>query len=532
MLLVLALLNAVVARLAGKDAGRLVAALFASAGLALGLTQNTMTEAVQSAFALGAFVLIVAVTETRSRSWVLAVGILLGGCLGSKASAVAIVAPLFVLLVVVCMRKESVARGGLIALAAGAVGLVFGASAYVYAYAKTGNPIFPLHNELFKSPYAALSSLADERWYGHLTWAIPFKMTFHTSLYLEGYDGSLGFQYLLFLPAGVAAAIICRKKTLWVSAVAGLAIAGLFVVTMQYARYLFPGLAITALAAGGVFLGVPGETRVEKKLVRWIAVAAVGLNLAFLPAGTFFGPGFDPVAAVSSASAHQTVVSWDPYRLLNDVVNKQGGKSATVAYLGYPGGAGLQGMALYVWAYNVGSFWELSSARDPQEVLDFFRKKGADYVVLDQATPDVPLVRSTLRKYAKLVASYGGARLYRLDPNASVPRNSVSFRDEWYADEWVGVHGTAVITMGAPGKLTLTLTVPSYLPRNAVRVVVDGKTVWAGMVVSGVSRTIETALPKGVSTVRISCRKAVSPVSANAGPDTRPFGVHVDMTIE
>ena len=82
-------------------------------------------------------------------------------------------------------------KPGALALAVALV-VAVGASSYATAWLRTGNPVLPLLNDVFRSPYFAVQRFDDLRWHQGFDLALPWRMTFDTSAYLEGWDGALG----------------------------------------------------------------------------------------------------------------------------------------------------------------------------------------------------------------------------------------------------------------------------------------------------------------------------------------------------
>src|SRR6185369_2828460 len=83
---------------------------------------------------------------------------------------------------------------------AGCLLLAISAVPYLNVWWMTGNPIYPFRNQVFRSPYVDTERpLQDERFRKALNWKTPYELTFHSHSYFEGQDGSLGFQYFLFL---------------------------------------------------------------------------------------------------------------------------------------------------------------------------------------------------------------------------------------------------------------------------------------------------------------------------------------------
>lgn len=86
------------------------------------------------------------------------------------------------------------------------VALAVGGASYAQAWWQTGNPVFPLFNAFFESPYYPLEDMEDRRWLTGLRPALPWAMTFHTHRYLEAWDGGIGFLWI-----GGAGGLVARS---------------------------------------------------------------------------------------------------------------------------------------------------------------------------------------------------------------------------------------------------------------------------------------------------------------------------------
>lgn len=419
-LLVCAMLYMLIMRLSGRGAARLLVAVFASSSLAFGLTQNTFTEATLTAFALGAFAVIVIADDTLDWAVAAAAGILLGGCLLSKASAVFIVVPLAVLLALVCWRRKGPLRGTALVGIAAALAIALSISAYLYAYLRTGNPVFPLYNGIFRSPYAPIASVLDTRWTGHFSWLLPYKMTFATSAYMEGADGGLGFQYLIFFPAGLAAAVIARRRSALLAAGVAVVSGLILLLSIQYVRYIFPALAVAMIVCAAAFLKPATRGAVTRRWAIVVALAVVPLNLYFMPADVYGWAGFRLDGVWSRGARHALVVQQAPWWVLNGIVNKDAGRSARVAYLGRMAGAGLEGTPVYAVGWNPDFYSAITTAKTSAEVMTALRAEDVGYAITDPFagpdTPgDLPVVKEALASHATVIATLSGATLYRLD---------------------------------------------------------------------------------------------------------------------
>jgi len=290
--------------------------------------------------------------------------------------------------------------------------LAVGGGPYLYAFAVTGNPLYPYFNEVFKSPYET-GRLVDERWMGHGSPALLYEMTFRSSLFGELYDGAFGFHHLLLLPAGVLVAFRRWPRAARAVLAATLALATLLVLGMQYIRYLYPLLwAAAALEAEAlaVLLHLPAL----RKPVLVTVGAAMMANLAFMPTGFYLLRDF-PVDTVFSRAARERFVTDEaPYRKLNEAINADGGARTRVLYLGAPWGAFLEGVPLYSNWYNPALAARVTDAATEEMAVRILAEERVTHVILD-ADPDLPVFRRWLAAHGRRLLSLGGSDVYAIE---------------------------------------------------------------------------------------------------------------------
>lgn len=141
------------------------------------------------------------------------------------------------------------------------------APSYAYAFALTGNPLFPFFNAFFRSPLYPLENLRDMKWMAGVTASAPWDLAFHAQRYGQYYAGASGLAMLATLPALLLDAVR-RPATRWL-AIWAIACAGLLFLQMQYLRYLFPTYAV---------LGVLGVVALSR-CVPWRGFAMAALLL-------------------------------------------------------------------------------------------------------------------------------------------------------------------------------------------------------------------------------------------------------------
>ena len=165
-----------------------------------------------------------------------------------------------------------------LALAALAM-LAVGGSSYAYAWAVAGNPILPLQNALFRSPYFAPENFLDGRWTHGLSAALPWTLTFDTAGFFEGADGALGFLWIALAGGWALALWQPRTRGLALAAAASVVVV---LLPLQYARYAYPSLALLAVPALVALDGV-----LRRRLGAALVLALCVLQLAFVGSGSW-----------------------------------------------------------------------------------------------------------------------------------------------------------------------------------------------------------------------------------------------------
>ncbi|MDR0769735.1 MAG: hypothetical protein LBE75_00845 [Burkholderiales bacterium] len=197
------------------------------------------------------------------------------GLLALKASAIVWVVPLAVW----ALWKRNL-RHDLKALGVGfLLCAVWAGSSYAYAWGLAGNPVLPLFNDIFQSPYAPPVRLTDMRWFDGIRPALPWDLVFKTDRFVEGYPGAIGFGVLMLTAGGVmATAVSATARTVFVFLL--VAFFAIFL-NIQYVRYVFPVLTLLIpLALVGYTAFLPQGKR---KVVAAGLIALAALNLAFYP---------------------------------------------------------------------------------------------------------------------------------------------------------------------------------------------------------------------------------------------------------
>ncbi|GAB3380580.1 hypothetical protein [Lysobacter fragariae] len=170
-------------------------------------------------------------------------------------------------------RSSLGTRAFAIAAAGGASAALIAGSSYLYAWKITGNPLLPVLNGYFRSPYFASHNYVDSRWQQGFDLALPWDMTFATARYLEGWNGGFGFVLVALMGAWLIALHTRSSRALALCATLAIAMP---LLVMQYARYTHPGVV---LLIAPMVLAL--QQSVSQRAALRLIAAIVVLNFAF-----------------------------------------------------------------------------------------------------------------------------------------------------------------------------------------------------------------------------------------------------------
>ncbi len=151
--------------------------------------------------------------------------------------------------------------------------VVIALPSYVQAWIGTGNPLLPMFNDVFRSPYFPATQYRDDRWFSGFGAALPWRLTFDTDRYVEAWDGGLGF--CLIALAGAWLLSLQRRGTR-AFVLATTAVLLLPLLPMQYARYAYPSLALLCIV-----LPVGLRVQIGPRMFAGVVIGVCTLNLAY-----------------------------------------------------------------------------------------------------------------------------------------------------------------------------------------------------------------------------------------------------------
>ena len=368
----------------------LAASLFASTPLVQAMTGNLFVENMWAAITLGALVALV----DGELAWA---GALLGTGLAVKFGTAAFLGPAIVVGAVIAVRDKRVRQAafGMLLI------VVFSAPTFGTAWYKTGNPVYPFMNHIFKAPsFESDEPFQDTRYRKPLAWTTAYDLTFRSLDYYEAQKGGMGFQYFLLL---LPAALMMRRRPQLTLLSIALAAAIIGYLSQPNLRYLYPALAVISVGLAEFPIG-------------WGLAAFTALNLYFLPAA---GWNHREFALPDRAAAEAYLEVGHPQRKLIAYLNQNTPGEPAAFFEGNPI-AGFHGRAYtdrwhtYLYVLRLGRLETADAVRAE------FQRLGIRNIVAPASGKTVyPAANEVLRPLlGSPLAVSGGFAVFRLPESA------------------------------------------------------------------------------------------------------------------
>ena len=300
-----------------------------------------------------------------SRGWPHAVlaGLLCGMALQTKFGGIALAV---ILLAALGLNRFAAAAAGL--------ALVVGCVPYVEAWLRTGNPVFPFLNHLFRSPlYDAAQPLRDVRFAQPLGWRTLYDLTFQSPLFLECQRGAFGFLALLTLPFAVASLGRTSPRAAWLALLLSVAGGAVLLASAPNLRYLAPPLAIFILLLGYALAGARADQpRLFTTAVALVALL-VPLQVYFLASSNWYHKDLFPLNAAERAAY---LARSAPGRVL-----AEGLGNATVVWLEEAPIGEFTGRAYTNTWHSNRVYWRLQEVGSAADLAACLLSLGAQYVI-------------------------------------------------------------------------------------------------------------------------------------------------------
>ncbi len=417
LLAILLLLADIVRSFCGTKYAELGVLLLLSVPVTLLCTASTMVENVLCLLVLAAVRALLLMEQMPQRLPLIALSVLLPAMAAIKLHGAVAAVPC-VAIALMRLRYRTVDRAdwmpvAAVILVAGLLGL----SQYAYAWHATGNPVFPMMNELFRSPLWPATAFEDTRWQGHLTWDLLYQMTFRSGAFMESYSGAIGFAFMALLLPGIIATITVPRSAPVVSLAVATVYLSVVLPQVQYIRYLYPIMPLLLVPCMHG-LAVLGTRKWCSRVGGAIAATAAILGLFVLPSGAWTLKAADLSAAYDLAARHALLQNQVPTRLATETINAISIGLPRVIYGGEPYGAFLRGTPIYTNWYNRTLQSALLGAADTNAIAAVLDQQRPDFVVAQPAStnPTERRIADYAERRGRRVATLGTVTLWQIAP--------------------------------------------------------------------------------------------------------------------
>ncbi len=399
-----------------RTGARWAAWLFLTSPLAFLTTVMSFIEPAWAVFICsGALALCRACFSARHRdSQLVIAGLLLAGALAAKAVTMTMLPPLAVVFLWRWRAWWSGARA--CALVQGSLAMILlGSVPYATAWWKTGNPVFPFFNKVFRSPFWYPENFEAFAFGKGLTWDFLYQVVFHTERYSETSAGAAGFQWLLLLLPLAVLVLVTRHQRglliLWVSVIS----VWLAFRSTAYLRYVYPSTALLTASLGWLMTWSEQQSRWFKYGVAALAIFVAALNLHFLNAGAPYGD-FPWRTLLSETHRQEYQAFRAPVRLAVEAVNQFNVGRSPVAVFGDDRVAGLKASAVEGdWTnYTFELAWR--EVKTEAEAVRLLRERQITYLIINDDWPPIATLPfgSLLKKVCDTVGTIGHVTVLRL----------------------------------------------------------------------------------------------------------------------
>ena len=297
--------------------------------------------------------------------------------------------------------------------------LVVAGSSYVYAWKVTGNPVLPVFNGIFHSPYFPAINWRDHRWDSGFHLDIIWRLVFHSGDYKAG--GSAAPIVVLIALGGSLLVALGRPASRPLALVA-IACLLLPLYEIQYSRYAIPSMALFIPA---MLCGVPsitGPSQQNRGVLAALCILVV-ISLAYVS-----GISWQTTAGILETrvmGGRATIIGqFAPARRLVQVVENRYGETARVLILDEesPFAAEFAGKAftlnwydpqLQHWAHRA------DADRAGQTWTAVFARTGANLLLTAKDAISPSLMAAITRANGSVVFDAGDSLLWQLDMGKS-----------------------------------------------------------------------------------------------------------------
>jgi len=366
---------------ARRDLALASVCLFASMPLAFLETSTLYVENLWVAFLLGTLLLALEWLRTQAKDTLVAIALLAAGAMQCKVIGVLWLVPLAAYVAWQAWRRRNHR-----ALTARdwtwlAVAVAIAALPYVNAWIRTGNPVFPFMNALFRSPlFEATASFNNPLYNAPLRPWTPYELVWSSGRFIEGSDGAAGFHWLLLYPVILLAFLRRPPRAYWLClALAAIVFAGVYS-QQSYLRYLLPALALIAVLGGWALAQIP-DNRYTRATLLLIGTLFCFVNVRLMHTGNWANLVLCQACGVDRHARSEYLAQFGTERLAADFLNRNLPDARVGFYMLGSGPSGFVGYSRAANWHDAATFRALVLAQSADDVLAHARAYNLTHIV-------------------------------------------------------------------------------------------------------------------------------------------------------
>jgi hypothetical protein len=215
--------------------------------------------------------------------------------------------------------------------------IIFSGINYFYAYATTGNPIFPLMNHIFRSDFFGQALNYNPTWIKNIGLYNFWVPIFDSRNFSDvAANGALGISFFVLIPLIMTAGLLNYKKLRIENIVL---IGTLFFICIvfsrqSYLRYIYPTIGIILI----LFISCISKVGINKLLLNGILTLFIFVNLARIPYAAAYIPLENFKIYLDSRHRSDFFTSVRPYAVVGEILSRVPqirGKTILLAGMGY-----------------------------------------------------------------------------------------------------------------------------------------------------------------------------------------------------
>lgn len=285
-------------------------------------------------------------------------------------------------------------------------------------YFLTGNPLYPLFNGVFKSPFLPLTNFVDARWNQPLSLATFWNITFKGSKFVENIDFSFGFSAFLLLPMACVMGVkeAASRRSLIILGLLALCLGYSFIAfktTGFYLRYflgIIPPLSL-CLALGAESL--VGGSRLRSLVLSLFLSALVALNTCALLSTRNTADPYPIMEVLRGDVSGSSMNYYQEVKRLFRVAHRRHGDNSLGLLVDSQANYFARSRVVSNLYYFPPFSEQLAAAQTPGALSHLlFTERGVDYIIMPTQQPSGPFASEAFQSELEVVAKSANFGLY------------------------------------------------------------------------------------------------------------------------